>query len=180
MTQDANHAEPRDTLSIGRLLLLTAGVATGLALFGPVYDSATPINSEWWRYLANAALVGLALPAPLFCIRPRRARPLGAGGFFALAAGLGAVSILPAAAAVRIAHPPAAGEAYGLPATCIGWVLPLMGLWFFVAMLVSGQVGRRMFWRASPWTDRYGFWLALGWSPLGVWLLVEVYSESFR
>jgi len=122
--------------------------------------------------LANAVLIGLALPAPLFMVRPRRrdARPLGFGSLFALVAGLGALLMLPPALAARLK------SSQGGAVVCLAYVLPLMGLWFILAALLSGQI-RSLFRADTPWRERYGALLALLWSPLGAWHLYGFYSE---
>jgi len=170
-------SEPGDRLTIRRMLLLIAGVALGLVIFAPNFDDGDLQNVEKWRYTANAIIIGMAIPAPLFCIgRVIRNRPLAAGGLFALAAGLGVWLLLPAAVAECLARH--AGINRGTTVSCLYWVLPLMGLWYFLAALVSGHVSRELFRAATSWTERYGLFLALAWSPLGVWMLVDIYREA--
>ena len=60
-----------DRLTIRRLLLLTAGVAVGLTLFAPRFEEGGFADFEQWCAVANAAIIGLALPAPLFCFFAR-------------------------------------------------------------------------------------------------------------
>jgi hypothetical protein len=166
--------DQRDRLTILRLLLLTAGVAVGLVIFAPRITEAYATDTDQWRGLASAVIIGLGLPAPLFCVRrPLRGRQLGAGGLFALTAGLGSLVILPAAVIAMIAN----GEPKGMPVVCPYYCLPLVGLWYLLAALLSGHAGRHLFRPETPWTERYGFLLALLWSPLGVWVLVDIYRD---
>lgn len=168
--------EPRrDRLTIGRMLLLTAGLAAGLGIFAPEMGKQPKIGApDWWIGLTNAVLIGLALPAPLFTVRLpwRKARPLGVGGLFALVAGLGALLMLPPALGARLK-----GQQAGA-VFCLAYALPLMGLWFVLAGLLVGQIAS--LWKAdTPWTERYGTLLALAWSPLGVWHLYRFYADVF-
>jgi len=165
----------RDRLTIARLLLLTAGVAIGLGVYAP--DVTGPGKTEpmnRWIALANAVLIGLALPAPLFAIGlQRRERvPLGVGGLFALMAGLGGLTLFPAMLAMRLSG------ASSVAPLCLYYVLPLMGLWCVLAAVVGRQV-RFLLQADAPWLERYGAFLALVWSPIGVWHLVFIYRELF-
>jgi hypothetical protein len=175
----AGGAELDDRLTIRRMLLLTAGVAVGLVLFAPTLDQNDLKNAEQWRGVANGVIIGLAMPAPLFCItRAIRNRPLGAGGLFALAAGFGVWIMLPPAAIEWFARNHADNRNF--TQVCLYYVLPLMGLWYLLAAIVGRHVGRRLFSSAIPWTERYGLLLALLWSPLGVWLAVDMYRDALR
>jgi len=177
----APREEHQDRLTIGRLLVLTAGVAVGLALFAPHLGADNITDTEDWRGIANALVIGLALPAPLFCLpRVFRNRSLGAGGLFALAAGLGVLLLVPPAIVEWAArNSPASTNDNFSAAACLFYSIPLMGLWYLLAAIVSGHAGRRLFEPATPWIERYGFGLAVAWSPLGVWLLVDVYAGVF-
>jgi purine-cytosine permease-like protein len=167
----------RDRLTIARLLLLTAGVAVGLGVYAP--DVSLPEGSsvdrrERWLGVANAVLIGLALPAPLFAIGlQRRERvALGVGGLFALMASLGALTLMPAMLMMRLSR------ASSGAALCLHYALPLMGLWCVLAAVVGGQA-RFLFRKDAPWLDRYGAFLALLWSPLGVRHLIWIYRDLF-
>jgi hypothetical protein len=172
---DGSRSPSRDRLTILRVLLLTAGVAAGLSVFAPEKEADSFEKSEWWLMLANAFVIGLSLPAPLFTLRFRRVeRPqVGFGALFALMASLGVILLLPPALVERLHSDK--GEVH----FCLYYVLPLLGLWFVLAILLTG--GFRRIWRKaeSPWTERYGFFLALLWSPLGIWHTVHFYIEAF-
>jgi hypothetical protein len=43
--------------------------------------------------------------------------------------------------------------------------------------MLGGHLARTLFNRETPWSERYGFLLALLWSPLGVWVLADLYTE---
>jgi hypothetical protein len=170
--------EPSDRLTIRRLLLLTAGIAVGLSLFAPQLNEGNLANTEWWRITANAVVIGLALPAPLFCIPGAfRNRSLGPGGLFALAVGLGIFLMLPPAVLEWVARDTSSSNQRNTAAACLYYVLPLMGLWYLLAALVAGYASRRLFRPTTSWTERYGFFLALLWSPLGLWQVVDIYRE---
>jgi len=167
---------PRDALTIRRILLLTAGVATGLKVFGPTADELSR-KGDQWLLLANAVVIGLSLPAPFFLWgAKRRAQPVGPGSMFALTMGIGSWLLLPPpliAAAVQAVKPTSA-------LLCTYYVMPLVATWFLLASLFTRQINRRLFDRAAtPWTERYGYFLAVLWLPLGVYHLVVIYSEVF-
>ena len=170
----ATGGERRDRLTILRLLLLTAGVAVGIVFFAPRFTEANTTDAEQWRGLACSVIIGLSLPAPLFCVRrPGSGRAIGAGGLFALTVGLGSLLMLPPSVVAVLAD----GEPKGMPATCLYYCLPLVGLWYLLATLLSGHVGRHLFRPDTPWTERYGFLLVLVLAPLGVWVLVDIYRD---
>jgi hypothetical protein len=170
-----------DRLTIRRLMLLTAGVAVGLTIFSPPLKEMNPGSADDWRVLWNALAVGLAAPAPLFCtaVGFRNGR-LGFGGMFALAAGLGVWLLLPPAIIEWLGRNASPRVDIDQAVFCLFFVLPSMGLWYLLAAFVGGQVGRRLFSRSTPWTDKYGFFLALLWSPLGAWQLVEIYRNVLK
>jgi hypothetical protein len=167
--------ERPDRLTIGRMLLLTAGIALGLALFAPRLAPGDLASADRWRETAFAVIAGLTIPAPLFAIRRRlRNTSLGAGGLFALAIGLGVWLLLPAAAIEYVARLRTGSDGNEV-ASCLYFVMPMIGLWYLVAGLVSGAINRRLFSPTTSWIDRFGFLLALLWSPLGAWHVVDVY-----
>ena len=175
----AGGVELDDRLTIRRMLLLMAGIAVGLVVFAPRFGEGEIADVEKWRYTANAIVIGLAIAAPLVCIRRViRKRPLAAGGLFALAAGLGVWLLLPAAVAEFVARQ--GGNDRGTTVSCLYWVMPLMGLWYLLAALVSGHVARKLFTPSTPWVERYGLCLAFLWSPLGVWMLIDIYRDVLR
>jgi hypothetical protein len=173
--------DPADRLTIGRLLLLTAGVSVGLAVFAPKFGADDLADPGQWRGLAQAVAIGLSMPAPLFCLpRAFHNRRLGPGGLFALSAGLGTLVLLPAAVIERFARLSAANADKTETGACLGVALSLFGLWYLLPALVAGHAGRHLFLRTTSWTERYGFLLALVWSPLGVWWVFDIYSEAMR
>jgi hypothetical protein len=161
----------RDALTILRILLLTAGVAVGIKVFIPEdVDGWTA-----WRTLFNAAVIGLSLPAPLFVMGAvRRVQgPLGPGSLFAMAMGGGALLLLPPPVIVMFSSHKTASPA------CVYYIMPQVALWFLLAALLTGQINRRLFdRRQTPWTERYGYFLALLWSPLGIFHLVRYYRQA--
>jgi len=164
----------RDALTILRIMLLTGGVLVGMEVFGPKRDDNW---KEWtaWRQLANAVVVGLSLPAPLFLASAlwRRRPELRAGSVFAMAMGCGAILLLP---------PPLIAAYFGRESSapvCLYYIMPQVGLWFLVAALLTRQINRELFAGPAPWTELYGYVLALLWSPLGIWHLVRYYRQAF-
>jgi len=196
-------SDHRDRLTISRLLILTAGVGVGLAICMP-----RPVDlrsADSWRSLLTAVLMGISLTGPLFAVLDRgtgilpvssRAgcpchQRLDWGGLFWFAQGLGVLLMLP----------PIIAEQFGQdrirlsPSSCLGYVLPLMGLWFLLAALASGMLGSRtrqtlddaasgpnadeFGYYAQAWRDRFGVLLAACWAPLGGWILFDFYVDAF-
>jgi hypothetical protein len=151
-------------------------VAVGITVWAPGTGDFDPRDSEHWRVLWNAVLLGLSLPAPLFILRFRRAPTdlPGAGALFALTAGLGAILMMPPTVAARFVSRGPVGAV-----VCSQYVFPLLGLWYMLAALLGGHLTRTLVNRQAPWSERYGFVLGLLWSPLGAWVLVDLYLEVF-
>jgi hypothetical protein len=166
----------RDGLTILRIMLLTAGVGAGIQVFGPDWDGDWSKNKGWLG-LANSIVIGLSLPAPLFLLSAvwRKDQSIGPASLFAMAMGIGSLLLLPPPIiAALTSHESAA-------VTCLYYIMPQAGLWFLLAAALTGQIGRRLFDRcATPWTERYGYSLALLWSPLGLWHLVNYYREALQ
>jgi hypothetical protein len=174
----AEPAPRNDGLTILRIMLLTAGVGVGLQVFGPDWE-----GDRFWAEgkgllgLANAAVIGLSLPAPLFLLGARRrtVQTIGPSSLFAMAMGIGALLLLP---------PPIIAAMTGRESAspmCLYYIMPQAGLWFLLAAALTGQINRRLLdRRAIPWTERYGYFLALLWSPLGLWHLVNYYREVLQ
>jgi hypothetical protein len=165
----------RDRLTIRRLLILTAGVAISLGTLLPGFDRKELAKVDGWISLSTFFVVGLALPAPLFTL-PRRSgrQPLGPGGLFALTSGLGSLLLL-----LPMGINGLQGSKPGMEAICLIYCMPLMSVWYLLALGLSRQIGRRLFWPETPWTERYGFFLALLWTPWGIWHLFQMYWEAF-
>ncbi|MHB8902700.1 MAG: hypothetical protein ACYC6Y_28405, partial [Thermoguttaceae bacterium] len=159
----------RDTLTIGRFLLLTAGVAVGLGVFvsADAKGSTVPgeLNLDKFIVYYNALLIGLALPAPLFILgqRLRRGPDVGPGGLYAVTVGLGSLLMLPP---ILVDH---LQSEDGIPFVCLHYMLPLVSFWYLAAALIGGSLRRTLFARTTAWTERYGFFLALLWTPIGLW-----------
>jgi hypothetical protein len=170
-----------DRLTIGRLLILTAGIAVGLTVFAPRIGTGNLADQDLWRGLAQAIAIGLSMPAPLFCLpRAFRNRQLGPGGLFSLSAGLGVLVLLPAGVIERFTRQSGANADRFQTGACLGVALSLFGLWYLLAALVAGHADRHLFRCTTPWTERYGFLLALVWSPLGAWWVFDIYSGVMR
>jgi hypothetical protein len=158
-----------DRLTIRRMLILIAGIGAGLAIGTP--QPFEPGNLDHWRGLLTVIVMGLSLTGPVFIFADRRT-PLRWGGLFWFAQGLGVWLLLPPIITERFKS--------GIrisPLLCLMYVLPLMGLWFTLAALVSGQLRRRQF-RRLPWRERFGALLAMLWTPLGVWVVGEFYYDA--
>ena len=177
---EAEEPTRRDTLTIGRFLLLTAGVAIGLGVFSPVENRDQPdlidFDLDYFIVVYNAVLIGLTLPAPLFIIgqRLRKGPPVGPGGLLAVTLGLGTFLMLPPVFIDRLQ------QDEGMAFVCIHYMLPLASFWYLLAALIAGKLGRELFARATAWTERYGFLLAVLWTPVGVWWLITFYMEAFE
>ena len=175
-----DHPPPRDTLTIGRFLLLTAGVAIGLGVFVSAEENGNTVQEELslevFIVQYNAFLIGLALPAPLFIAgqRLRKGPTIGPGGLFAVTMGLGSLLMLPP---IFVDH---LQSQDGIPFACIHYMMPLVSCWYLIAALIAGSLGRKLFARTTAWTERYGFFLAAFWTPVGVWWLITFYMEAFE
>lgn len=161
-----------DRLTIGRIMLITAGIAVGLAAFipepGHIFDDAQNV-----RYFLNSILLGAALPGLIFILTRRRGgHRIGVGGWIALTASLGVLILLPPSAGASRFH---AGEGTGL--LCLHYTLPLAMFFMLLAALVAGQLRWRHLSRQAPWSERYGFYLAIAWLPISLWLLSDIYRE---
>lgn len=167
---------PRDRLTIWRMLVIVTAVAVGIAVFGPERGAQDIGAVDWWRHLTTAFMIGLSLAGPIFSLVRSRTYRLGAGGLLALTLGLGCLVLLPPATYVRF-H--GSGVDNNTSIMCLYYCLPLMSLWYLAAMQAGGRISRRSFSRAAPFSERYGLFLALLWSPLGLWLMWDFYSEAF-
>ncbi len=177
-SQEADHPPHRDTLTIGRFLLLTAGVAVGLGVFYPEEETGRLLEVDRLLGLYNAILIGLAIPAPLMIIGQRRRAgpPIGPGGIFALMTGLGSLLMLPPVLVQRLVG----GSPQNVSLFCLFYTLPLVSVWYLAAALIAGKLGRDLFARSTAWTERYGFFLAALWTPMGVWWLIRFYWDAFH
>lgn len=167
-----------DNLTLRRLLLLVTGLAVGMALFTP----ETPvegIDAEYWWHLWGAIVIGLSMPAPLFALsRTWRGHRLGIGGVYALAIGLGVWLLLPPAISVALRQD---SEAYDSTAyICMLYVPALMSLWMVLALGLGRRLRVRYLGPGAAWTERYGFYLAFVWLPLGLRLMWLIYNDDFR
>jgi hypothetical protein len=163
----------RDGITILRIMLLTAGVGAGIQVFGPDWDD-TWSDSKGWLGLTNAVVIGLSLPAPLFVMGAMRRKDqlIGPASLFATAMGIGSLLLLPP----PLIAPQLSNESSVM--TCTYYIMPQAGLWFLLAALFTGQFGRLLDRLGTPWVERYGHFLALLWSPLGLWHLINYYREA--
>lgn len=157
---------PPDRLTIRRLMLLTAGVGVALMVFRQEFAEFRFHETEDCRAVATALLFGCSLPGPLFAFKRRGG--LGPGGWLWMSLGLGAWLLLPPAI-------PANSDAR----TCLFLALPLAGLWMTLAAAVGGYFHPRHWGADSSWCERMGLVLGLYYSPLGIWLVVDLYRHEF-
>lgn len=165
----------QDRLTIWKLLWLTAGVGVGLSCFCPPLGKFAWNNAADWRIVLNGILSGLSLAAVGFGLNLRlRGKRLGFGGLFGLMSGLGALLLLPPMLIVG------EGKAIGdrVAFMCLVYMMPLMALWFLLAVAVGGRLNRRIWSASMPWTEKFGYLLAIAWTPLGVWMMVDIYRDS--
>jgi hypothetical protein len=162
-----------DRLTIGRLMLITAGIAVGLVVFVPEPEKAFE-DAQHVRLLLGAILLGATLPGLVFVAeRRRQRRRIGVGGWIALTSGLGVLILLPPSlAASRF------GGGEGLGLLCLHYTIPLAMLFMLLASIAAGRLRWRHLNRSAPWSERYGFYLALAWLPLSLWLLWDIYTDS--
>ena len=166
-----------DKLTIGRLMVLMAGLGIGLVAFMPRDGSFDLASVDRWRELASASLIGFSLPGVLYATRRRGRGPVGLGGLLWLTLSLGTLLMLPPAVAGPLLHDGTMGS--NSAGMCLFYVLPLLSLWFLLAALIAGRLGRRHIRGRAAWTDRFGLYLGLAWSVLGAWLLVDFYRDAF-
>ncbi len=164
-----------DRLTIFRLLVITAGIAVGLVIFSPKVDPSdkSPYNVEYFRHLAAAPIIGACLPAGFFAWgwRRRSQARLGPGGLLALTMTCGVLLLLP---------PSMMTGDRGMGFMCLRYMLPLLSLWYLVAMAAAGQLKREKLTGGIPWAERYALYLAIAWLPEAAWLLYNIYEEALR
>jgi hypothetical protein len=176
---DSAVTEPRlEKLSIGRIMVLMAGLGVALVCFGPQQNNFSPRSLDDWRGLASAVLIGFSLPGVYYALRrSRQGVRLGAGGLLWLTQSLGSWLLMPPAVAGPLLHLNTLGS--GSAGACLFYVLPLVSLWFILASVLSGQLRFRHLRGETPWTDRFGFYLGLAWTVLGIWITGDFYWEAF-
>jgi hypothetical protein len=176
-SQDAEQpAAPRDRLTIGRVMVLTAGVAIGLTVFRE-RKSLNPADIDWWRETATAVLIGLSLPGVLYTTRWRRSgATTGLGSLLWLTLSLGSLLMVPPIIGAAVLHKNELGS--NSAGMCLYYALPLVSLWFVLAVILSGHAPNGKWSVQTGWSDWFGWRLGLVWSVLGVWLLVDFYREA--
>lgn len=170
----AGTAWATDRLTVFRMLAITAGIAIGLVVFSPKIDPAdkSPYDVDYFRNLAAAPIIGACLPAGFFALgwRRRSRAKLGPGGLLALTMTCGVLLLLPPAAMT--------GDD-GMGFICLRITLPLMSLWYLVALAAAGQLNRETLTGGLPWSERYPLYLAIAWVPEACWLLWDIYEGAF-
>jgi hypothetical protein len=157
----------RDRFTLWRLIVLVTCEAMVFGLFADDIDTGDAWT-DFFRAWSSIALLGLSMPGPLFAVGRRWAgQRLGPGALLWLSLGLGFLLMLP----------PAVKDGEAL--SCLYYVLPLMSLWFVLAAAVGGRMRLKYLGPRTAWTERFGFYLGLLWSPLGVWLLWDFYRDAF-
>ncbi|MGD9645420.1 MAG: hypothetical protein AB7U73_06885 [Pirellulales bacterium] len=170
----ARPAAGQDRLTIFRLLVITAGIAIGLVVYSPPPERNASRDISYYRELSGASLIGACLPAGFFAWgwRRRNKAQLGPGGLLALAMTSGVLLLLPPAAVEHGSH--------DMGRFCLRITLPLMSMWYLVALAAAGQLNRKIFSSAHPWSERYALYLAIAWLPEACWLVWEIYEGAFR
>ena len=165
-----------DRLTLGRLLILVAGVLVGLRLFLEPMNENPNYDGEYFRILYTGPLVGLSLTGPVILLANfRRVRPFGAGRLLWFTQGIGVWLLLPPA----VANVVDGGGKGDLAQACLYYCLPFVGLWFLLAAAVGGHLTRSQWRRSAPWTERFGLYLGFAWIPLSIWVLWDVYHNAF-
>ncbi len=167
----------RDRLTIARLLVLTAGVAVGLTWFSPNAGDVNDGEAGTIRDWMTAFLIGLSLPGIIYPVaRGWRDKRFGLGAALWLTLAIGALLMLPPIIANRYDGNSSNGQ---MALACIYYVMPLTSFWFCLAILISSN-GVRIYRRSTAWTERFGFYLGLCWTPLGAWHLFNFYWSAFE
>lgn len=173
-----NRTAPSNQLTLMRLLVLVTCLAVGLAVFSPGNTSSFDWKSlDDWQERISIVLMGLTLAGPMFAWSQRRRdrRHFRAGTLLAAMLGLGVLLMIPPQVLANLRGEEQVGTtAY----TCLLYVLPLLGLWFVLAASIGGLFRWRNFTAKCPWSERFGWYLAVLWAPWGVRILYMFYADE--
>lgn len=178
--EDDRTRRPR-RLALWELLVLLAGVASGLALFAKELKESTQ-DSGWFLWII-AVLGGYSLVGPpLLLWERRRSKAVWrAGRIHWFSQGTAAWLMWPPMVATRLR-----GEGIGNSSTgiCYFYGTPLMALYVTLALLAGGWIrprrGRWRRWRRYSWREQFGLLLGLAWACTGLYLLATLYRRDFQ
>lgn len=170
--------------SLGAVMILITGLATGLALavaIGRGDDGKFSIDGvEGIFLLIVMSLGGLSLVGPplLLALRRRRPRPWRAGRILWFSTGTAAWLLWP-----PVVHHSATRrqglDAGNTSAICFAYGTPLMALYLVLALTAGGWLGRRRRRRAArSWEESFGLVLGLVWACTGLYVLYLIYKEE--
>jgi hypothetical protein len=166
-----------DRLHVGVVMLLIAGVALGLWLAIPEFQSEFRSEDIDRRIGAVLMLVvfmlgGLSLVGPPLLLLTARHRHWQAGRFLWFAHGTAAWLLWPPVVYVR-----AGGTANrSASATCFFYGTPLMAVYVTLALLAGGRFRRSRRRRMlRSWQETFGLILGLLWACTGIYLISTFY-----
>jgi hypothetical protein len=164
----------RKQLTILDAMILIAGVAFGLWLFGPEFAEA---HDDQWLVIVVSILGGVSLAGtPLILMdRFQGGRRWRSGALHWLAMGLGCWAFVPALTTLRLEIV----SKRSIAPTCFVYSLPLMGLFLLLATLIGGRPIARWWICRGWWPEWVGMWILVGWAATGCYVLYLVYRDLF-
>jgi hypothetical protein len=168
-----------DRLTIGVLMLLTAGLALGIWLILPEFRRTLHSEDDGGidaiMLLFVFALGGVSLVGPPLQLMTARGRPWGAGRFLWFAHGTAAWLLWPPVVYLRARgqEKNSAGE------MCFYYGTPLMAVYVTFALLAGGHFRRsrrrRMY---RSWQETFGLLLGLLWACTGLYWITLFYGSD--
>ncbi|GEM_PF-2863132 len=175
--------DPQQQLGIREAMILIAGVAVGLWLFADSIKQLPSNDPDDWLVVPVAVLGGISLAgAPVLLVdRSKRQRRWRSGAFMWLAVSAGCWGLAPAIALARLRTPSTQMAPPGTMASvCFVYTLPLMALFLLAACAVAGRPAAGWVRCRGWWPEWFGMWMLVGWSCVGLYVLVRIYMDLFR
>ncbi len=169
-------ADDNDRLTILRMMWLVAGWGVALAVFQPEplpppRDWGTSQPADFIQQCLFVACVAICFPMPgLVAARLLRRQPLSQGAWLGLALSLGIWLLIPPAIKTG-----SSSSSF----LCLNIAESLSSVWLTLTAVLSGQLRLANLRRPTGFSERWGWWVLLGWLPLGLWWLWDLYAEAF-
>jgi hypothetical protein len=163
----------RTPLTILDAMVLIAGIAFGLWLFGNEFSQA---GQEKWFILVVSVLGGLSLAGTprILMDRLRGGRRWRSGALNWFAVGLACWALVPALVTLRLV-----GSKPSVAPTCFVYSLPLMGLFLLLATFIGGRPISRWWACRGWWPEWFGMWILVAWAGAGCYILFLIYRDMF-